>query len=224
MSEVTHHPSALRNRDPILAELQAVLPADVEGLALEVASGTGAHVEIFAPAFPLVRFQPTEFDSSLGAEVGKIGTFEGSQLAIIDGFTSKLDNVNRAAHLDVSAPFEQWPSFVQENEGKFSLIYVSNITHITPFECTQGLVAGSGRALLQGGHLMVYGPFKVDGEFTTESNAAFDTSLRERNSSWGYRDVADVAAEAAKHGLELVERKEMPANNLMLRFSKSGAT
>jgi hypothetical protein len=219
----SHHPSALRNRDPILVVLQEVLSADVEGLALEVASGTGAHVEIFAPAFPNLTFQPTEFDSSLGAEVGKIGIFEGSQLSIIDGFTSNLVNVNRAEHLDASTPFDSWPAFVQENEAKFTLIYVSNVTHITPYECTQGLMAGAGRALAQDGHLMVYGPFKIDGKFTTDSNAAFDASLQERNPTWGYRDVADVAAEAGKCGLELVECKEMPANNFMLHFSKTAA-
>ena len=48
-------------------------------------------------------------------------------------------------------------------------------------------------------------------------------SLRERNELWGYRDTADVAAEAAKHGLELAERKDMPANNFLLRFSKAEA-
>ncbi|CAE8615612.1 unnamed protein product [Polarella glacialis] len=42
-----HHPSALRNRAPILAELQKLLPPDVAGLALELASSSGAHVEVF---------------------------------------------------------------------------------------------------------------------------------------------------------------------------------
>lgn len=62
----------------------------------------------------------------------------------------------------------------------------------------------------------------VDGAPTTESNAAFDASLRARNPAWGYRDVADVAAEAAAAGLALAERRSMPANNFLLAFTKAG--
>lgn len=65
-----------------------------------------------------------------------------------------------------------------------------------------------------------YGPFSVDGKPTTESNAAFDAALRQRNPQWGYRDVADVGREAAAAGLTAVERRDMPANNLLLVFRK----
>ncbi len=81
-------------------------------------------------------------------------------------------------------------------------------------------MAGAGHVLVPGGPLFTYGPFSVDGAPTTPSNAAFDASLRQRNPAWGYRDVADVAAEAAKAGLELVHRHDMPANNLLLVFRR----
>lgn len=47
--------------------------------------------------------------------------------------------------------------------------------------------AGAGKVLRPGGLLLVYGPFKVDGKCTTESNASFDMSLRQQNPEWGYR-------------------------------------
>ena len=47
--------------------------------------------------------------------------------------------------------------------------------------------AGAGKVLRPGGLLLVYGPFKVDGKCTTESNASFDASLRRQNPEWGYR-------------------------------------
>ena len=53
------------------------------------------------------------------------------------------------------------------------------------------------------GRLLTYGPYKVDGKFTTDSNKAFDTTLRGRNPLWGYRDVAECEAEAVKNGLQL---------------------
>jgi hypothetical protein len=41
-----------------------------------------------------------------------------------------------------------------------------------------------------------------------------------RDPAWGVRDLEDVAALAARHGLELAERIEMPANNLSLLFRR----
>lgn len=82
--------------------------------------------------------------------------------------------------------------------------------------------AGAGRLLRDDGLLLIYGPFKVQGRCTTESNAAFDASLRERNPEWGYRDVQDVTDMAAAAALTREEVVEMPANNLMLVFRRRG--
>ena len=45
-----HSPAAERNRAPILAELQRLLPRT--GSMLEIASGTGQHAAHFAAALP----------------------------------------------------------------------------------------------------------------------------------------------------------------------------
>lgn len=66
-----HHPSALRNRDFIAAELVKWGGGQDDGAAasgtssaacmmLEIASGTGCHVEAFAKVLPAWTFQPTE--------------------------------------------------------------------------------------------------------------------------------------------------------------------
>jgi len=70
------------------------------------------------------------------------------------------------------------------------------------------------------GRLLVYGPFAVDGRPTTESNAAFDAQLRALDAAYGLRDVADVAAACAAHGLALLERRPMPSNNFLLVFAR----
>jgi Protein of unknown function (DUF938) len=96
----------------------------------------------------------------------------------------------------------------------------TNMIHISPWTATEGLFAAAGRLLRRGGYLFTYGPYKVDGEFTTESNRQFDLSLRGRDARWGLRDLADVQALAAQANLSLVQRHSMPANNFMLAFRK----
>lgn len=60
--------------------------------------------------------------------------------------------------------------------------------------------------------------FEENGRQTAESNEAFDADLRRRNPEWGVRDLEDVCAAAARHGLRLDEKIEMPANNLSIVF------
>ena len=75
---------------------------------------------------------------------------------------------------------------------------------------------------------MLYGPFKVDGEYVGADggagNAKFDEKLRTTNAAWGLRDVSELAKLAAGFGLPLREKVDMPANNLLLHFGKAGGT
>src|SRR3954466_14410811 len=63
MTPLPHSPAADRNKDAILAVLQELLPA--RGIALEIASGTGQHVECFAAALPACQWQPTDADAAM---------------------------------------------------------------------------------------------------------------------------------------------------------------
>jgi hypothetical protein len=83
------------------------------------------------------------------------------------------------------------------------------------------LIAGAGRELAPHGQLILYGPFRVDGEHTSPSNAAFDRSLKDRDPRWGVRDAGEVSELALAAGLELVERIAMPANNQTLVFRRA---
>jgi len=49
---------------------------------------------------------------------------------------------------------------------------------------------------------------------------SFDQSLKSRNSSWGLRDLEEVEKEAELNGLKLIQKVEMPANNLSIIFHK----
>ena len=184
--------AAERNRDAILAVLTRVLPA--AGTVLEVASGTGQHAAYFAPRLPGLVWQPSDPDPEMRASIAAWVAGTGAA------------NLKPPLDLDVLSP--SWPV------DSADVMVAINMIHIAPWAACEGLLAGAGRLLDGGGILYLYGPFHVDGRPTAPSNADFDDSLRRRNREWGVRDVGDVAAAAAAHGLGLSETVDMPANNL----------
>ena len=94
------------------------------------------------------------------------------------------------------------------------------MVHISPWDAALGLLDGASRVLPGGAPLILYGPWIRQGFLTSASNIAFDEDLRRRNPAWGVRKVEDFAAEAEKCGLFYEDQRQMPANNLMLRFMR----
>ena len=55
--------------------------------------------------------------------------------------SAKFKNVLPAVAVDLSLPsFAAWPEVLQNSAGTFSLVFASNVTHITPLACTEGLM------------------------------------------------------------------------------------
>ncbi len=79
---------------------------------------------------------------------------------------------------------------------------------------------GARRVLPAGGVVYLYGPYRVEGHHTAESNAVFDAWLRSQNSQWGVRDVSEICDLAAENGFHLKETVPMPANNLSIVFHR----
>ncbi|MEL6285883.1 MAG: DUF938 domain-containing protein, partial [Pseudomonadota bacterium] len=50
------------------------------------------------------------------------------------------------------------------------VLFSANVIHIAPWSVAEGMVAGAGQALLPGGRLVLYGPFKEGGQHTGEGN------------------------------------------------------
>jgi SAM-dependent methyltransferase len=187
-------PAALRNREPIADVLANWLPDN--GLVLEIASGTGEHVVHFAERFPALVWQPSDVHPDALASI-EAAREEAS-----------LPNVRPALVIDAATP--HWPI---DHAGAVLSI---NMVHISPWVSALGLIDGAGRLLPPGGPLILYGPWLKDDIATAPSNLDFDTSLKERDREWGLRRVEDFEAAAADRGLDLVETRAMPANNLML--------
>ena len=216
-------PSADRNKEPIRNLLNRYPPFSDPGArasCIEIASGTGQHVGFFARAYPHVVFQPTEYGGgSAGPEEPAYGQLEPVFASII-AHTGGLQNVKAPIELDAGAA--TWPADVEADAQKWDAVYACNICHISPYQVTEGLLAGAGRVLKPAsGHLFIYGPFMVDGQHTAPSNEAFDQRLRGQNAQWGVRDATQLAQLATRFGLELVAREEMPANNFVLVLRKA---
>ena len=92
--------------------------------------------------------------------------------------------------------------------------------HIINEKLGESLVRGVGKNLSKEGLFILYGPYKYSGDFTTQSNAEFDTWLKERDPNSGIRDFEWVTDLANQHGLSLQADLSMPANNQMLIFQK----
>jgi hypothetical protein len=85
-------------------------------------------------------------------------------------------------------------------------------------KCMFSLVA---RCLDAGGRFCLYGPFKIGGEFTSESNAAFDLSLKEQDPRMGIRDLEVLHELASDNGLSHSRSYAMPANNMLIVWRAS---
>lgn len=191
-------PAVARNRDPILSVLQRALPG--RGLVLEIASGTGEHAVHFAAALPHLEWQPTDRTPE--------------SLASIDAWAAAaaVPTVRPALHLDVTD--HPWPV------AEAAAVVCINMIHIAPPAATDGLLRGAAAVLPAGAPLVLYGPFKVGGFHTADSNMAFEAWLKDQNPEFGVRNLEDVADLAAVAGFAAPETVQMPANNLTVVFRR----
>lgn len=193
-----HAPATQRNVDAIAAVLAEWLPP--VGKVLEVASGTGEHIVIFATLFTKLAWQPSDPDPDA--------------LASIAAWSSDKPSDNLLPPLALDASSSEWPV------GPVDAILSINMVHISPWQAALGLLNGTASRLAPGAPLILYGPWIERGTDTAPSNLAFDADLKHRDPRWGLREVETFADEAANRGLDLVERRPMPANNLMLLFRR----
>jgi SAM-dependent methyltransferase len=188
-------PAAARNVGPVGDVLADWLPSS--GLVLEIASGTGEHALAFARRFPNLDWLPTDPDPQA--------------LTSIEAWRAE-GPANLLAPLRLDTCAADWPVTSAD------AILCINMVHISPWASAIGLLGGAARLLSPGSPLIMYGPWLEAGIDTAPSNLAFDQSLKARDPRWGLRLVDDFASEAKSRGLVLAARREMPANNIMLRF------
>lgn len=193
--------AAENNKTPILDALRSVLAN--HSRVLEVGSGSGQHAFHFAANLPQVTWQPSDRGDYLNALVRNIAELAPA-------------NVLPPIELDLERGFNPAAAGTEP----FDCVYAANVIHIARQELGEVLIKGAGECLARGGLLLLYGPFKYGGEFTTPSNADFDVWLKDRDPDSGVRDIEWASGIAANAGLVLLQDRPMPANNQLLIFGK----
>ncbi len=198
-------PAFHRNHEAIWDAIAPFL-SNARGDVLEVGSGTGQHAATFARRALQLTWWPSDILPS--------------HLASIEGWRRQagLANLREPQRVDLADPAWTWSG---GKGGTLTAILCINTLHISPWRVSENLIAGAGRFLQPGGRLFIYGPFKRDDAHTAPSNAAFDAKLRAENPEWGVRDVGDLSKLAQAAGLSPPEISAMPANNLVLAFTRT---
>ena len=189
--------AAEKNKNHILLVLQEWLPTHAR--VLEIGSGSGQHALHMAAEMKSITWQPTERSEGMHDLTKNLSDY---------GFP----NILKPLMLDLSS--ERWPN-VDTN-----CVYSANVMHIVKENLGENLIRGVGDNLIEGGLLILYGPYKYGGDFTTQSNAEFDAWLKARDPNSGIRDFEWVAGLADQQGLLFKGDLAMPANNQLLIFQR----
>ncbi len=197
MQDKPFSPSCERNRDPILEVLREQF-ADRHRV-LEIGSGTGQHAAYFAAAMPWLTWQCSDVAGNL------------------PGIRAWLDDAglsNTPAPVDLDVVRAAW------SQVGFDAAFSANTLHIMGWREVEALFRGLNHVLTESANVVMYGPFNYTGAYTSDSNRAFDASLKARDPRSGIRDFEAVDALARAIGLQLRDDIAMPANNRCLVWQR----
>jgi len=196
-------PAAERNRGPIGEVVKSYIDTSSKPIrrVLEVASGSGLHVQHLAKLMPHVTWQPSECEESL--------------LPAIRSNTQYCDNVLEPMLLDITDPVVQSDGGPFGNKCMDAILNI-NMMHISPLCTSEKLFMASTQLLRPGGLLFTYGPFAENGRLEPESNRQFDQMLRDQNPDWGIRDLDVLKQFSMNTFVVMKEIHRMPANNLLV--------
>jgi len=198
MTERPEAPATVRNRESILEVLRCEFEA-VHSV-LEIGSGTGQHAVFFGRELPWLNWQTSD----------RRQNHAGINAWLED---AALKNIRTPLTLDVEE--------VADVAGDYDAVFSANTAHIMNMDAVRCMFALVGACLTAKGRFCLYGPFRIDGEFTSPSNEAFDASLREQDSRMGIRDLDALHALALENGLAHEKSYGMPANNMLIVWRRN---
>ncbi len=186
-------PAVARNADALLEAIQPFLPGS--GTVLEIASGTGEHAVKFAAAAPQLTWQPTDIDPE--------------RLASIRAWTKATGAANVAEPRAYNAITQAWQGEAVQG------VFLANLIHLISKDDTERLLGHMADALSAEGLALIYGPFLRGTAYASEGDERFDASIQAQMPEAGYKDIGWIEQCLREHGLDRVDRIDMPANNLL---------
>jgi hypothetical protein len=145
-------------------------------LVVEIGSGTGQHAVFFGKNLPHLTWQT----SDLAINHPGINTWLLEMPA---------DNVKKPIVIDMNEP-----AAIAQYKFNVDAIFTANTLHIMSWPLVVKFFQAIAESLPSKGVVCIYGPFKYNGEFTSESNADFDLRLKDRDINSGVRDFEAVLA------------------------------
>ena len=196
-NELPHSPAAQRNKNVILDELKALLMNQRD--VMEIGHGTGEHALYFAQNLDHIQWYP--YDTKDYNWILKEKMKVNSPKNLHDPCSFHVRNNQ------ISPPIEI----------NFDTLYCANVFHIMHEQDVKYL-CGKLHELIKE-KIILYGPYKFDGNFTSESNQHFDQSLKARDPEMGIRNIEDIQLWLKKFKLQ--KNISMPANNNLLLFERT---
>ena len=115
--------AAERNGLPILEVLKQRFSAQENLQGIEIGSGSGQHITLWAKTFPNITWNPTDISQE--------------HLTSVKCYIEQnnLTNVNQPKFLDAQVPIEDWGF----TKNTIDIIIACNVIHISPFSvCANG--------------------------------------------------------------------------------------
>ena len=191
-------PATKRNRDPILKALKKELHGEKE--LLEIGSGTGQHAVYFAKHMPMIVWQTSDQKKNHDA---------------IQSWIESTNSNNLKLPLNLEIGLNE-----DHIKKKYDDVFSSNTSHIMSFKNVEKMFSLVGRILRKNGKFFLYGPFRVNGDFTSKSNEKFNDELNQKDPIMGIRDIEELDKFAIKNNLSNYAFIQMPANNFLSVWSK----
>ena len=196
-----HAESTKRNRSPILE----ILKKEIKGSKkiLEIGSGTGQHAVYFTKKMPRISWQTS--DRSINHKPIKYWIKRSNLKNLILPLDIEI-GINEKNIIDV-----------------YDCVFSSNTSHIMSLINVKRLFVLAGRVLNKNGKFFLYGPFKINFEFTTKSNEDFHQKLKAEDKLMGLRDIDELDNYAIENNMRKYAFYEMPANNYLSIWKKLSA-
>jgi len=184
-----------RNKQPILEQLSIYFKDSRR--VLEIGSGTGQHGVFFADNLPHLIWHTSDMPENH---------------ASISAWINESELPNITLPIEFTIGRDTWPDI------QVDAVFTANTTHIMQVEEAQKMMELIASNLPDGGIFCQYGPMRINGEYTSDSNQEFDQSLK-ASGFGGMRTIEQLVNWG--HGMQLLHKIPMPANNFLLVWQRN---